>query len=100
MDKGQIRTMQLFGYSVEEIPGRTIPKVTYYKEENGQIVELANLPADPYHMQRYLKRGFVLKRPPQPEPQKVSSDELVSEACGEACGEVLFQPMSHKKTRR
>jgi len=90
MDKGQKTTMGLFGYMVEELPGKTIPKMTYYKLENGIQVVLPNLPADPYHMSRYLKRGFTL------EPQKVSEPPLTEPQQGESvgfpcetCGKVL-----------
>ena len=87
MDKEQVRTMKLFGYSVEELPGRTLPKTTYFKVENGQMVELPNLPADPYHMARYLKRGFTLEppkvsEPPLTEPQKGESSGFPCETCG------------------
>ena len=62
MDKKQVTTMRAFGYAIETLPGRTIPKMTYYK--NGET--FPNAPADPYHMERYLKRGFTLT-PQKPE---------------------------------
>jgi len=85
MDKGQLTTLKLFGFTVEELPGKKIPKMTYYKSENGQEVILPNLPADPYHMAKYLKRGFRLeptKEPPLTEPQKGESDGFPCETCG------------------
>ena len=85
MDRGQLNTIKLFGYSVEELPGKTLPKMTYYKSENGQEVALPNLPADPYHMSRYLKRGFTLKPSselPLTEPQKGESTGFPCETCG------------------
>ncbi len=87
MDKGQLNTLKLFGYAVEELPGKTIPKMTYYKSENGQEVILPNLPADPYHMSRYLKRGFTLEpskvsEPPLTKPQQEKSTGFPCETCG------------------
>ena len=61
MDKEQRKTMALFGYSVEELPNmKTTPKTDYY---NPKGVLLKNLPADPYHMNKYLGRGFTLEPP-------------------------------------
>ncbi len=90
MDKQQIQTMRLFGYSIEELPGRTVPKATYYKVENGQIVSLPNLPADPYHMSRYLRRGFTLQPPMTsgPLPTESQQGESIGFPC-ETCGKVL-----------
>ncbi len=58
MNNNQARIAQAFGYKVEEVPGlRQLPKATYYNKA-GEA--LANLPADPYHMRRYLARGLRL----------------------------------------
>ena len=85
MDKSQLNVMRVFGYAIEELPSRTIPKTTYYKVENGSVVTLHGLPADPYHMQRYLKRGFTLEvpklEPPLTEPQIESPVGFSCEAC-------------------
>jgi len=40
-------------------------KITYYKS-TGEA--LPNMPADPWHMERYLARGFTLVRPSPPGP--------------------------------
>ncbi len=105
MDRSQLTTLKLFGFVVEELPGKRIPKMTYYKSENGQEIRLPNLPADSYHMSRYLKRGFRL------EPMKVSEpphtelqiESPVGFSC-ETCGKVLSTRLalaghsrSHKK---
>lgn len=66
MDKKQAQTMKAFGYTMEDI-GKTCPKTTYY---NQQGEALPNLPADPYHMERYLKRGFTLTPPGPGTPER------------------------------
>ena len=82
MDKGQLNTLKLFGFTIEELPGKVIPKMTYYRLENNKVVELPNLPADPYHMERYLRRGFTLERPPLTKPQFESPSGFSCETCG------------------
>ncbi len=85
MDKAQIRTMGLFGYSVEELPGKPIPKATYYKVERGEVVPMPGLPADPHNMSRYLKRGFTLQPPiiePPPTELKGETNSFTCETCG------------------
>ena len=73
MDKEQVKTLARFGYAVEEIPHRTQPKITLYKEESilrdgkpfktGNIIECPNLPADPKLLERYLARGLTPQKP-------------------------------------
>lgn len=90
MDKAQIRTMGLFGYAVEELPGKPLPKMTYYKIERGEVVAMPGLPADPHNMERYLKRGFTLTLPKMRSelPQPLPEGEPVGFTC-ETCGKVL-----------
>lgn len=72
MDKAQIKTMAMFGYSITEIPGKTIPKATYYKrDQEGHVIAMPNLPADSHNMHRYLSRGFVL------DPEKLKIEPLL-----------------------
>ena len=91
MDKAQIKTMAMFGYSITEVPGKTIPKATYYKrDQEGQVIAMPNLPADSHNMRRYLSRGFVLdpeklKVEPLPaEPQEGEPAGFTCETCGKA----------------
>ena len=54
MDRTQ--TLKTFGYSFEELPNlKKIPKMTYVNKEGK---EFPNLPADAYHLKRYLSRGL------------------------------------------
>ncbi len=66
MDKSQQQVMETFGYRIETLPNlKTVPRMTFYNKEG---IPLANLPADAYHMKRYLSRGFTLTPPEQPQP--------------------------------
>lgn len=68
MDKTQIATINRFGFSITELPGKSIPKMTLWKEDG---TEMPGLPADPYHLERYLKRGFLMKPPLQENQEEV-----------------------------
>tara|TARA_Y100000310_G_scaffold279648_1_gene298900 strand:- start:1545 stop:1850 length:306 start_codon:yes stop_codon:yes gene_type:complete len=59
-------------WTLESVSG--FANVPYYKETNGKWEEVI-LPGDPYHMKRYLKRGFKLERPSvvEQEPVKIIS---------------------------
>jgi len=50
------------GFLIQDI-GRWPAKATYYKD-TGEAMH--NLPADPFSMQRYLRRGFTLTPPVSP----------------------------------
>lgn len=54
------------GFVVEGLKGWPA-KATYYKP-NGEPMH--NLPADPYSMGRYLRRGFTLTPPTEPSSGK------------------------------
>jgi hypothetical protein len=83
MDRRQQRTLESFGYAIEmnewkTKDGRTVslkttPKADYITAD-GRI--LRGLPADSYHLQRYLSRGFKLVGTKKSEPL------LVCEICG------------------
>ena len=61
------------GYTVSEIDFKNHPRGSLWREDaGGNWVELVNLPLDPYHLQKYLARGFKID-PPKTLP---SSDRL------------------------
>ena len=61
------------GYTVSEIDFKSHPRGSLWREDaGGNWVELVNLPLDPYHLQKYLARGFKID-PPKTLP---SSDRL------------------------
>lgn len=60
------------GYNVSTIDLRSSPRGSLWRERDGEWIELKNLPLDPYHLQKYLARGFKLD-PPKTLP---SSDRL------------------------
>jgi hypothetical protein len=64
MDKEQSGILEAIGGgSTWEVDGKRIPRMTFYKPD-GETLELL---ADPYHLKRYLARGFTLKPPSTPE---------------------------------
>ena len=87
--------MKVFGFSVEDLPNnKTIERMTYYKDGKA----LGNMLADPYHMNRYLSRGFTLI-PPRGEPQT----EFICETCGKSLKTKLAlsgHSRSHEKSKK
>lgn len=85
MDKEQIKTMAMFGYAITEVPGKTVPKATYYKrDQEGNVIAMPNLPSDSHNMHRYLSRGFVL------DPEKLKVEPLPTET--PTIGVVVAEP--------
>ena len=67
MGESQQQVMEAFGYRIETLPNmKTVPRMTFYNKEG---VKLDNLPADAYHMRRYLARGFTITPPEQPQSE-------------------------------
>ena len=67
MQKIQQRNLDQAGYHVDII-NHPSPKAQWYRKVEGWWVAVRNLlPADPYHLNRYLQRGFTMT----PEPDKV-----------------------------
>lgn len=67
MQKIQQRNLDQAGYHLDII-NHPSPKAQWYRDVEGWWVALPNLlPADPYHLNRYLQRGFTMT----PEPDKV-----------------------------
>lgn len=90
MERRQIkRALDEYGYAFMKVPGLTAqPKATYYtrNKNTGEVVEMRNLPADPYSLHHYLAKGFVLDKS-QLKPQAVGlpqEGEFVCEVCGKS----------------
>jgi len=102
MDKAQIKVLEKFGYVFAEVEGlRPQPRATYYtiNKNNGEVVEMPNLPADPYSLQHYLAKGFTLTRPDL-KPQ-TKEGEFVCKVCGKrftARIALLGHSRTHKNT--
>ena len=102
MDSRQLKTIAMFGYSIEELPGKTIPKTTYYKVDKGVVIPMPNLPADPHNIARYLKRGFTLDIPKVEPPPTEPESEPVGFTC-ETCGKVVSTKLAlagHKRSHK
>ena len=87
MNKEQAMVLQAHGFAIQGVPGLHLqPRAKYYSRnrDDGHIVE-HNLPADPYSLEHYLKKGFVLN--PQDlkslEPRLEMSDFTCSN-CGKS----------------
>jgi len=62
MNREQVKVLQANGFAFEGVPGlHRQPRAKYYSRDknDGHIVE-HNLPADPYSLEHYLNKGFVL----------------------------------------
>ncbi len=70
---------------VWEVTNRPIQRLTYYAPDGR---ELPNLPADAYHLERYLKRGFTLQKPQVSETSPIMEIKGVfkCETCGKTFG--------------
>lgn len=87
MNREQVKVLEAHGYTFERVLGLVEqPKATYFtrNRNTGEIVEMPNLPSDPYSLAHYLKKGFVLDKS-QLEPQTVEQSQegdFVCEVCG------------------
>ena len=63
-------------WTVESVSG--FDRIPYYKKINGVWKEIV-LPGDPYHMKRYLRRGFMLEQPPMVEEKPTVLNPIPSE---------------------
>ena len=69
MENRQRRTLDTFGYAIMDLPNlKTIPHMDFVTQD-GRI--LRGLPADAYHLKRYLARGF--------KPVKVGNEQEILE---------------------
>ena len=89
LDKKQVKVLEKFGYVFGSVPGLTPqPKATFYTRNKvtGEVVEMPNLPCDPYSLEHYLRKGFVLNKSLL-KPQAVEQSqkgEFVCEVCGKS----------------
>jgi len=66
-------------FKLTEWPARA----TYYKADGEPM---PGLPADPFHMKKYLARGFTLMPPlPRVEPKVVEVSDFTCPNCGRPC---------------
>lgn len=57
MDKAQAAVLDNLGYTIQAVPGlRRQPRMDF-RHPDGHV--MVNLPADPYHLERFLRRGFI-----------------------------------------
>jgi len=92
MDKAQQGVMALYGYAIAELPNlRTIPRMDF-RHPDGRI--LSNLPADAYHLTRYLARGF---KPIYPDSEL--QEGFVCEVCGKGFKHKIALA-GHKRTHK
>ena len=76
------RQLAAHGYTPVSMDVSGVPKVTLWKQgfSDGPWEPHPNLPGDPYSLQRYLKRGFLLAEPGSSEidhPDIVVSNPVV-----------------------
>ena len=104
MNREQALILQANGFIFDAVPGlHPQPRAKYYSvdKNDGHIVE-HNLPADPYSLDHYLKRGFTLN-PQDLKPQAVEKSqegEFVCKDCGKSFNHRVAlsgHSRSHKK---
>lgn len=89
MNREQQRVLAAHGFAFEGLPNlHPQPRAKFYSRDrnDGHIVE-HNLPADPYSLDHYLKKGFVLDPALLTKPQAVEKsqeDAFVCEVCGKS----------------
>ena len=103
MNKEQVGVLQRFGYVFAGVPGlRQQPRATFYtrNRNNGEVVTMPNLPADPYSLAHYLEKGFVLDKS-QLKPQAVekSQEGFTCEVCGKEFSQQIALA-GHKRTHK
>ncbi len=79
---------------------KTVPRVTMYTKDGR---EMPNLPADSYHLPRYLKRGFLLEKPIIPQVSETPIDTIEKEFKCETCGKsfgVRLALEGHKRSHK
>ena len=79
------------GFSVEEIPVRTVGRQDFVSKE-GNL--LPNLPVDPYHLKRWQDRGFRVAT----KEDYVKVDPLVCSMCGAGPFKAKIGLLGHMRT--
>ena len=88
MDKSQVNLLK--GYGIEELPNmKTVPRMNFINKE-GRVME--GLPADPFHLQKYLARGF------RPVAGKKTADVLTCDVCGKGPFKTNFALTGHLRS--
>uniref|UniRef100_A0A6H1ZFH4 C2H2-type domain-containing protein n=1 Tax=viral metagenome TaxID=1070528 RepID=A0A6H1ZFH4_9ZZZZ len=87
LSREQHAVLKSRGYTIEELPGMAeAAKITLYKKDQGAVIAMPNLPADPNSLRRYLDRGFKL-RPEDFAEKETPKSEVTSVACDQ-CGKI------------
>jgi len=95
VDKEQKAVLEEKGYVWEINDIRRVHRMTFYKPDGTPLV---NLPADPYHMRRYLRRGLLPNLPQKPQAQEEQSG-FTCDICGKTC-KTQFGLAGHKRKHK
>jgi len=109
VNKAQVNILRNNGFVFEGLPNlHPQPRAKFYSRDrnNGRIVE-HNLPADPYSLQHYIKKGFVLDPsllPPfegevKPQAVEKSQEGFTCEVCGKEFSQQIALA-GHKRTHK
>ncbi len=108
MNKEQVKVIRKYeeqGWELIELSPQ--PKATFYTRDRvtGEVVEMKDLPSDPYSLHHYLSKGFKLNKndlEPQARKGKGAGVEPVGFTC-EVCGKVVSSALAlagHKRTHQ
>ena len=88
------------GYNLETIDFKTHPRGNLWRKSGEEWIEVKNLPLDPYHLQRYLSRGFRLHAPEsKPDARQISFLSVNEEAMAEGDDSPSGEPTPLVKTK-
>lgn len=79
MNKEQQAVLKRSGFIITDLPGLVpIPKITMYARDRttGKVRAMPGLPADPYSLERYVKKGF------KPRLEDFEQGEFTCSICG------------------